>query len=226
MLTGEDAGMGVILRDPSMKGWATFLVYCLITAICAANAHISRVQVETVARKAARGRTRARFWLILALFLLMLGLTRLLNLQLLIADMARAILRSDGVYDDRGGLQIALTVTIGLFGAVGLLTALITFRRLDGAVLGATVAATALALFTTIRAISLHSIDRFLIRNVGLPHLQINNIIELGLLAFVGLAAFAFARLLREEGQSARLRSLQFEERRRILSEKRRASQS
>jgi hypothetical protein len=61
---------------------------------------------------------------------------------------------------------------------------------------------------------------------VGIPQVHVNNLIEIGMLAVIAGASHAFARRLRDEGQSTRLRALAIQERRRLLGEKRRAGQS
>jgi len=192
-------GLSSVVSDPSLNGWATFLVY-----LAAAW----------------------RFWLVLAALLLLLGLTRQLDLQQLAANMMRALLRSDGVYGERSGLQLGLIVAIGIFGTMGLLIALMSLRRAEPSVLVALLGAAFLIIFTVIRTISLHDIDRILNHGVGLPRLRVNTLIEIGLLALIVIAGFAFGRGLKREGESARLRALSIQERQRILAEKRRSARS
>ena len=63
-------------------------------------------------------------------------------------------------------------------------------------------------------------------RSLGVPHFQVNNLIEIGLLGWIAISGYAFSRSLSDEGENARLRALKIQERRRLLSEKRRFSQS
>jgi len=108
---------------------------------------------------------------------------------------------------------------------IGLLIALITFRRAEASVLAALVAAAFLIAFTIIRTVSLHDIDHFL-AIAPIPFVRVDDLIELGLLAVVALACFAFWRGLKDETESARLRALSINERRRIMGEKRRSARS
>lgn len=210
--------------DASINGWATFCAYLATAALCFFNARGSAALA--VGRHVALARSRQRFWLVLAALLLVLGLSRQLDLQALAAQAMRALLRDEGVYGERSGLQIGLIAAIGAFGMIGLLIALVSFRRVEASVLMAMAGATLLMIFTLIRTISLHDIDRLLMQGVGVPHAQVNNVIEIGALAFIAAAAYGFALQLRDEGEAARLRDLKIRERRRQLGEKRRASRS
>jgi len=219
-------GLSSVVNDPSLDGWATFLVYLVAAWLSLRNARSSAALAEAGGRRIAEARSRRRFWLVLGALLLLLGLTRQLDLQQLAANLMRTLRRTDGVYGERSGLQLGLVLAIGLFGVAGLLIALVSFRRAEASVLVALLGAALLFLFTAIRTISLHDIDQFLGRGVGLPHVRVNTLIELGLLALIALASFVFDRGLRREGESARLRALAIQERRRILGEKRRSARS
>ena len=219
-------GLSSIVGDSSLNGWATFLVYLVAAWLCGANARGSAASATTGVRQVALAKSRRRFWIVLAITLLLLGLTRQLDLQALAAQMTRGVLHQDGVYEERSGLQIGLIASVGIFGTIGLLIALFSFRRAEASVLVALIGAAALLGFTVIRTISLHDVDQLLHRGVGGPYVQVNNLIEVGVLAVIAGASFAFARRLRAEGQSARLRALAIQERRRLLGEKRRGKQS
>jgi len=219
-------GLSFVLGNPSLNSWATFFVYLTAACLCARNARNSADLAEAGGRKIAQARSRRRFWLVLALLLLLLGMTRQFDLQAFAADMMRRLLDADGVYAERSGLQLGLIVAIGAFGTIGLLIALFSLRRAEMPVLAALLGAALLVLFTVIRTISLHDIDRMLARGVGIPHLRVNALIELGLLASIGIASFLFDRNLKREGRAAHLRALSIRERRRILGEKRRGRRS
>jgi hypothetical protein len=218
-------GLSSIVGDPSLKGWATFFIYLGAAWLALRNALGSAALAETGGRRIALARSRRRFWQVLAALLVLLGLTRQLDLQTLAADAVRALLRIDDVYGERNGLQVALIVAIGGFGTAGLLIALVTFRKASAPLLVALLAAASLVIFTVIRTISIHDIDRLLARE-ALPYTQVNNLIELGLLGLIALASLIFARGLKQENESARLRALSIQERRRIMGEKRRAGRS
>lgn len=220
MMGGEFSFIG----DSSLNGWATFFVYLVTAGLCFRSSRGSLAALGVRGQKVALAHARGRFWLLLALLLLLLGLTRQLDIQALISELARTMVSAEGQYDVRSGFQLALVIAVGVFGAIGLGIALVAFRRLEAPVLTAIGAASVLFVFTLIRLVSLHDIDRFLDR--GVPHARINNAIELGALIVIAGSSFVFARQLHEEGESARLRALSIQERRRRLGEKRRAGGS
>lgn len=208
-----------------LNGWGIFCVYLAAAWLCLRNARGSVALAAAGVRRVAQARSRRRFWGALAALILLLGITRQFDLQLLAASAMRGLLLVDDVYGERTGLQIGLIVAIGSFGMTGLLIALITFRRAEASVLAALVAAALLIAFTVIRTVSLHDIDHIL-AIAPIPFVRVDDLIELFLLSGVALACFAFARGLRSENESARLRALSINERRRMLGEKRRTGRS
>ena len=215
-----------LVGDHSLGGWAIFFVYLVAAWLSGRNARDSADLAEAGGRRVAQARSRRRFWFVLALLLLLLGVTRQFDLQTLAANLMRGLLDADGVYDERSGLQIGLIVAIGAFGTAGLLIALVSLRKAEPSVLVALLGAGLLVLFTVIRAVSLHAIDQALGHGVGLPFLKVNSLVELGLLSLIAVAGFLFDRNLRRESRAAHLRSLKLRERRRILGEKRRSGRS
>lgn len=211
--------------ESSLNGWGIFYVYLVAAWLCLRNARGSVALATAGVRRVAQARSRRRFWGGLAALLLLLGISRQFDLQLLAASAMRSLLLVDDVYGERRGLQIGLIVAIGSFGLIGLLVALFTFRRAEGSVLAALVAATVLIACTIVRTISLHALDH-LLAVAPIPYVDIDDLIELGLLAVVIFSCFAFWRGLGSETESARLRALSINERRRMLGEKRRAGRS
>jgi len=214
--------MQPIINNPSLDGVATFLVYLIAASLCLRNGQRSFVRQDGVVRHVARRQGRQRFWLTMTGVLLTLGLTRILDLQALAADLMRGLQRGEDLYEERENLQLALVITLASFGGLGLLIALTTLRRAEGAVIAGLTGGAALILFTTIRTLSLPVVDRVLGFGLGLPHFQVNNMIELSLLCWVGTAAVVFSRKLASEEERSRLRALKLQERRRRLGERRR----
>lgn len=211
--------------DSGLAGWGTFLVYVVAAWLCFRNARVSTAPATTGVRRIAQAQSRRRFWGVLAVLMLLLGCTRQFNLQALVAMGMRNFLLVDDLYAERSGLQVGLIIAIGGFGTIGLLIALFTLRRAEASVLTALIAAAALLVFTVIRIISLHAIDQFLAL-APLPYIRVGDLIELVLLTIVAVASFAFVRGLRSENESARLRALSIQERRRLMGEKRRSTRS
>jgi len=214
--------MQPIIYNPSLDGLATFIIYLIAAGLCAINGQRSFVRQQGVVRHVARRQGRQRFWLTMSAVLLTLGLTRILDLQALAADLMRGLQRGEDLNEEREGLQLALVITLASFGGLGLLIALTTLRRAEGAVIAALTGAVALILFTTIRTLSLPEVNRVLGLGLGLPHFQVNNVIELSLLCWVGTTAVLFSRKLADEQERSRLRALKLQEQRRRLGERRR----
>jgi hypothetical protein len=214
----SEAGIPII-GDPSFHGWATFIVYLAVAALCFVNGRRSGGTVSG-RRGISVAHARRRFWFVMTAVLLILGLTRQLDLQALLTDAVRTLFRQDGWYDDRAGLQRGLVIAAAAIGGLGLLAALVTFRRAEGSVMVALGGAVALLTFVVIRTISLHDIDHLL--NRGIPGAHVNNLFEIGAIAIIGAGALAFAARLRDERRVARVRALSIQERRRKLGEARR----
>ncbi len=179
------------------------------------------MSLASAGRRVSLTRSRRRFWLVMTVLLVLLGLTRQLDLQALVAQLARGVAHGEGLYDERSGFQLGCVIAIGVLGTIGLGIALVTFRRAEGSVLLAMAGAVLLVTFTVIRTVSFHDIDRFLRR--GVPHAQLDNLIEIGTLALIACGSLLFGRLLREEREGDRIRALSIKERRRQLGERRRA---
>lgn len=211
--------------NSGLNGWGVFFVYLVAAWLCFRNARLSVALATAGVRRVAQGRSRRRFWSALAALLLLLGISRQFDLQALAASAVRGLLLVDDVYGERSGLQIGLIVAIGSFGMIGLLIALVTFRRAEASVLAALVAAAILIVYAITRTISLHAIDQFLAA-APVPYVRVDDLIELVLLSVVTLACFAFRRGLQIENEGARLRALSIRERRRMMGEKRRVGRS
>ena len=209
----------------SLGGWAIFLAYLLAAWFCLLNARASVTTGAAGVRQLSQGRSRRRVWTAMGVLLLLLGISRQFGLQAMAASVMRSLLLVDEVYGERRGLQIGLIAAIASFGGVALLIALVSFRRADRSVRVALVAAGLLTGYTIVRATSLHDLDH-LFALALLPHLTINHLVELALLSILVLACFTFSRGLKSEKESARLRALSIGERRRMMSEKRRAGRS
>jgi hypothetical protein len=214
-----------VAGDSGLDGWGLFFVYLVAAWLCLRNARGSVALTAAGMRRVAQAQSRRRFWGALAALILLLGISRQFDLQALAASAMRGLLLVDDVYGRRSGLQSGLIVAIGSFGMIGLLIALITFRRAEASVLAALVAAAFLIAFTIIRTVSLHDIDHVL-AIAPIPFVRVDDLIELGLLAVVALACLAFWRALKSENESARLRALSINERRRMMGEKRRSVRS
>lgn len=100
------AGIG----DPSVIGWLTVLMYAFSALLCA-----------TAAWRSSALPPSQRFWLVLVVLLLALGVNKQLDLQSWLTAYGRDLALAQGWYARRQWVQLVFIVTIGLLALVGLL---------------------------------------------------------------------------------------------------------
>lgn len=171
------------IGDPTVMGWVTVMAYLLASAGCAAAA-----LREPLADGTRRPRPRpSRFWLALAFLLLALGVNKQLDLQSLVTQIGRDVIRARGLYSERRELQVGfiLAVVLVCAGTLGWFfwAARPTLGRRWLAVLGMVF----ILGFVVIRAASFHHVDAFIGSRLG--GAKWNWILELGGIAIVGAAA-------------------------------------
>jgi hypothetical protein len=134
----------------------------------------------------ARGRARG-FWILLALFLLVVGLLRAFDLQLLVTDTARCVARGDGWYRDRDAVKSRyVAAALVLVASLGL-SLVWWLRRALLQNLPALAGGLALAGLGAARAASIREIDNAL--RAPLLGLRLDRWIEIAALALVLIAA-------------------------------------
>lgn len=171
------------IGDPTVMGWVTVVAYLLASTGCALAAWR-----EPMADGTRRPRSRpSRFWMALAVLLLALGINKQLDLQSLITQIGRDVIRAWGLYSSRRELQIGFILVVGLVcaGTLGWFfwAARTTMGRRWLAVLGMLF----ILGFVVIRAASFHSVDVFIGSRLG--GAKWNWILELGGIAIVAAAA-------------------------------------
>lgn len=166
------AGIG----DPTVFGWLTVVFYIVASYVCFKQ--YRQLQQAGVATK---------FWLYLAIMLLLLGINKQLDLQSLFTQVLRSHALANGWYAQRGVFQAVFIVLLG----VGLLAALLSLRLLLSkswhqyklAWLGSTLLCT----FVLMRAASFHNFDSLI--NVTFFGLRVNVALELGTIVVIMVAA-------------------------------------
>lgn len=167
------AGIG----DPTIFGWLTVFVYLAAVWCCL-------VKVKELKKQGGNH----QFWFCLAIFLLLLGINKQLDLQSWLTEVMRDSAKAHGWYAHRRPVQI---VFIGLLG-LGMLSALLSLRLFLanswrhnkmtwlGIVL--------LCTFIVIRAASFHHFDILISRDFF--GLKINVILELGGILLIILGTY------------------------------------
>lgn len=154
------------IGDPTLVGWVTVWAYVIAAGICLwaarADAHPSR----------------RRWWTLLCLFLVALGLNKQLDLQSALTEIGRWLAWRFDWYDNRRYVQVAFLAAIALVGVGGLGFALRRMRT-QLAFIGPSI----LGLFVTLvfvlaRASSFHKMDA-LIGFEPISGVRMNWILEL-----------------------------------------------
>lgn len=145
MIDGWTPGIG----DPTWGGWVTVVLYLVTAGVCASNAHRTN-------------QDGTRFWVILALSMLALGVNKQLDLQSLFTAVLRDNALHYGWFGERRELQLAFIIVIGGFGMM-LAAALVYYLRpLQRSKRLAAVGVCLIYTYVIIRAASFHHVDRLI----------------------------------------------------------------
>jgi hypothetical protein len=178
------------IGDPTAMGWITVIAYFIAAAGCfraAARDHPSRV-----GRRTDPPGSPSAFWLALALAMVALGINKQLDLQSLLTQIGRDIIRSRGLYAVRHGLQRGFILFVITVCGVTLFLAFWLARRRLRDRWPALVGIIYLVGFIVLRAASFHHFDDFLMGHIG--RMRWNWILELGGITWVAIAAFRIKR--------------------------------
>jgi hypothetical protein len=189
LVTGADGRWQPGVGDASTFGWVTVLAYFLVAALAlrafllhrgAAN-EPPRVSWPPVHDEALL----VRFWGLVTLTMVVLGINKQLDLQSWIAQLGRDLAHDQGWYERRRIVQGLFILAVGALG--GLATAALAFsmRRVLHRVRAAVIGLGALITFVIIRATSLHHIDALL----GRGRIRLNWVLELGGIGLIALSA-------------------------------------
>lgn len=173
------AGVG----DLSLLGWAVFLAYFAVAALCYRAAALCW-------REGDPSRRLCWFWVSLAGILVLLGVNKQLDLQVWLNAFGRQLAESEGWYPNRRLAQVtffagfsAVVVSGGLWM---LWLAHSQLRRVLGVLLGMM----ALGTFLLLRAISFDVVDL----RTYLWGIKLHEILEMLGICLIGVAAVVFSR--------------------------------
>lgn len=180
MATGVDERWQAGIGDPTLVGWVTVVAYFAAALLSARCARRAAVPLEF------------RFWLVLALSLVLLGINKQLDIQSLFTQTARDLAFAQGWYEKRRLYQAAF---IGFLIAAGVASSALLIwvaRRLSFSTQLAAAGLIFLAVFIVIRGASFHHVDELLGSTV--EGVRFNWIFELGPLLVISLAAYRWRR--------------------------------
>ena len=179
------------IGDPSIGGWLTVFVYGLAAFIA-----FMRLQVAISERERNRAINRdlsiwsgpeVRFWLALALGLVLLGINKQLDLQSFLTATGKCAAQAQGWYDNRRTVQIIFLTGLGIAGSM---LAFFGFSMLRGNFRKNSLVLAGMALLLTFvmaRAALFHQVDVLI--NWRILGLKINWILEIGALAMIIIGA-------------------------------------
>jgi hypothetical protein len=183
---GSLACMLIAASPLSLAAAGLYVLVVLATVLGGISAHRHRQQPW-----------HARTWLVLALFFTMLVVVRMHDLEEVLREALREVLRARGLYGERRMLQGPLVAGLLVASVSGCLwLAWRSTRRLRGrrnqAVLVAIAAGLAMLLLSALRLVSLHAVDALLY-----GPLKLNWLGDVGLSVVVAAAALYYGQLLR-----------------------------
>jgi len=177
------------IGDPSVMGWVTVSAYFLVAFCCLLVRKIEPLDDTQHANFFDRYR---RFWWMLGVCLILLGINKQLDLQSLFTQIGRDFAHSSGWYEHRKTIQKGFIASIGLaaLGCGGWLV--YKFRHACGTIKIASLGFTLLLAFVVMRAASFHNFDDLL--DYQIAGVRFNWFMEVGALIIIAIAAFSYRK--------------------------------
>ena len=177
MTTSFDGRWEPGIGDPTIIGWATVVAYGSAMVLC-----------YLCSRQVPAGPNR-RFWLFLALVMALLGINKQLDLQSWFTQTGRDFALAQGWYERRRLVQFIFIAWLILAGLVARAWLSNLLKHLDKYARRAATGLVLLIIFVIVRATSFHHVDRML--GISLDGWRVNNILELGGIGLIALAAWS-----------------------------------
>lgn len=169
------------IGDPTLMGWLTVALY--LTA-----AMLTWRVAQSLGEEAKASRPDLLIWRGLALFLLVLGVNKQLDLQSAFTELGRVLAHLQGWHEQRRLVQFGFIVAVGGMALIAAIVLLAWARRVQGATRLALIGAIWLVGFVVIRAASFHHIDELIHSRV--LAIKWNWILEISGIALIILAAW------------------------------------
>jgi hypothetical protein len=170
------------IGDPTVIGWVTVAAY-LVAALGSFRAAWREPQTAN-----GRSSRPATFWLVLCALLVALAINKQLDLQSLVTQIGRDVIRSWGLYRQRRELQVGFISAVALVCAAATGAIVWFARRTLRDRWLALVGTVFIFGFVVIRAASFHHVDTFLAARIG--GVKWNWVLELGGIAAIAISAF------------------------------------
>jgi hypothetical protein len=170
------------IGDPSFMGWFTVFSYHITAIICALVA----INTQRIFSN-SRAKNQNIFWWALAVTLFLLGINKQLDLQSLLIDIGRAILISQGWYEQRRTYKLFIALVMAFTGCVFMIFIGYTLRRTLRENWLVIIGTIFLLTFILVRAAPFPYFDKVL--NWRPAGIRMNWILELAGIFSIGIAA-------------------------------------
>ena len=171
------------IGDASFVGWITVVGYLATALLCG---RVSLASNDMSVRQRLLFATERKFWLLLALTMVLLAINKQLDLQSLFTEIGRDFAKAQGWYGERQSVQRGFIWIISIFGAVtGLIGIVMTFSARNVWLRAAVFGTVLLGTFIVVRAASFHHVDAWLMTSRhGFKYNWLLEILPIGLIAF------------------------------------------
>ena len=177
------------IGDPSVMGWVTVATYILVAACCFLVRFIEPDEHHSGQENSLSYR---KFWWTLAIFLVLMGINKQLDLQSLFTQIGRDFAKSSGWYEHRKMVQTGFILFIGAAGALLGGYLVYRYRHACNTIKIALAGFTLLLGFVVMRAASFHNFDRLIGYELG--GIRFNWVMEIGALLIIGIATLRYRR--------------------------------
>ncbi|MRR36765.1 hypothetical protein EG829_19295 [bacterium] len=164
------------IGDPTFMGWFTVFSYILCAAVALSVCYLNR----------AHDKRFARFWLLIGVVMVLLGINKQLDLQSLLPEMGRQIFRAQGWMEMRRIVQFWFIISLGCVSVAVFGWFTVLYRALFRRFMLAFIGIFFLLSFVFIRAASFHHFDAF--RELSFLGIKMNWVLELTGIYLVCLA--------------------------------------
>jgi hypothetical protein len=181
--------------DPSVMGWVTVALYFVAAWVCFLSARRSQVLDR---RASSYGRWEPRLWVLFAVVLLALGISKQLDLQSPFTEAMRVVAREQGWYETRRQYQYAFIGAVAVFAACAAAALIAATWRLGRALKLAALGMVFVLAFVAVRAMSFHDVDALI--GTRVLNVRVNWMFEIGGIVVVIAGAALRLRRLADAG--------------------------
>jgi hypothetical protein len=173
------------IGDPTVIGWVTVVAY--FVAAC-----LSWRAARRSPKLAATWSGPRLFWQLFTMALVLLGINKQLDLQTWFTLFFKQVALHEGWYERRRPVQAAFIGAVAVGGIASLAGMKVLARQWTRPIRMALIGGIFLGCFILIRASSFHHVDQML--GMDFEGIKVNWMLELGGIAFVGMAAWRAGR--------------------------------